>query len=406
MNIGLLVCIRGAGERLRPAIERQKRRHPLREIVMSKLRVFAPLTQIPLYLSKEIRFFLPSYPIPNSKTAAVVHELYAAGISRRMIWTPGPSENYTIINFARLLYRLPCALIFIFIVIRRAPSLDCINLQIILGRQVFRQFLHRHPLVMPIIISDVSPDLHMLWSAAAVAGRGALWWQDDYHHIEPLPYPVAAIAVLNQGAYEAVLHSSPLAVRVTRPSITLKPIRPIPDYPKVGIATSNFFIASIEQMKFLENIRQALGVAELYIRLHPNSKLVPADFTAHWITIAPYDESLEQFSLNIDIAVVGNSAVQLRLICEGVPVLHVPGLDPHGYDVYGYCRSGFIYGLEKIGAHILTEINLYYNAPELQVRLADYVSVRDTVKLAGLSQLNYCFYGDTRRQYRPKAFIL
>ena len=406
MNIGLLVCIRGAGERLRPAIERQKLRHPLKEIFMSKLRVLAPLTQIPLVLSKEIRFFLPSYPIPNSKAFAVVHELCAAGISRSMIWIPGPSEQYTVTSFTRLLFRLPRALFFLLIVVSRAPGLDCIDLQILLGREVFRHFLYRHPMVKPIIISDVSPGLHMLWSAATIAGCGALWWQDDYHHIESLPYPVVAAAVLNHGGYEAVLRSSPLAMIVSRPSVILKPIRPIPNHPRVGIATNNFIVASSEQRELLDQIRQAFGVAELYIRLHPNSKLVPADFPEHWITIAPVDESFEQFASKIDIVVVGNSAVQLRLICEGVPVLHISGLDPHGYDLYGYCKRGFTYGAEIIGNNILSDITTYFNNSESQVRLADYVGVSDNVKLEGLSQLNYCLYGAPRRPYRPKVLVL
>lgn len=391
MNIGIVSCLRGAGERLRPAIERQKLRHPHREIIMSKVRVLVPLARIPLSLSKEKRFYLDSWPHPNSKAADVVNELAAAGISRNMIWTPRASQNYTVSDVVRLLYRLPFTLIFLFIILRRVPRLDSIDLQIILGREVFRQLLHRYPMVKPIIISDVSPDLHMLWSAASVAGCGALWWQDDYHHIESLPYPVAAAAVLNQGGYEAVLYSCPSAVIVRRPSITLKPIRPIPDYPRVGIATNNLFVASKEQLDFLKEIRQALGVDMLYIRLHPNSKLVPLDILAQWITIASFDESLELFASKIDIAIVGNSAVQLKLVCEGLPVLHISGLDPLGFDLYGYCKMGITYGVQKnLGNNILSDITTFYNDSKLQVRLADYVGVRVDVKLEGLSKINCC----------------
>ena len=270
---------------------------------------------------------------------------------------------------------------------RRAPFLDCIDLQILLGREVFRHLLHRYPMVKPIIISDVSPDLHMLWSAATVAGCGALWWQDDFHHIHPLPYSVTTAAVLNQGGYEAVLNSSTSAMIVYRPKVTLKPFRPIPAHPKVGIAINNSFMATKEQRKYLEQIRQEFGVNGLYVRLHPNSKLLPADFPEHWITIAPFDESLEQFALNIDIAVVGNSAVQLRLVCEGVPVLHIPGLDDNGYDMYQYSLKGFTFGIENIGANILSDLSNFFNDPKLKVRLADYVGVRDDANLEGLSKL-------------------
>ena len=390
MNIRLLSCIRGAGERLRPAVEKQKSLHPHREIIMSKVRVLVPLAKIPLSLAKNIRFYLDSYPHPNSKAAAVVNELCAAVISRSMIWTPRPSQNYTVTSFLRLLYRLPYALIFLFIMVRRVPRLDSIDLQIILGREVFRQLLHRYPMVKPIIISDVSPDLHMLWSAASVAGCGALWWQDDYHHIESLSYPVAGAAVLNQGGYEAVLHSCPSAVIVRRPSIHLKPIRPIPEYPRVGIATNNLFVGSKEQRDLLKEIRQALGVKVLYVRLHPNSKLGSVDFSDPSITIAPFDESLEQFASKVDIAIVGNSAVQLKLVCEGLPVLHISGLDPLGFDMYGYCQRGIIYGAPHLANNILSDITTFFNDPELQVLVAEYVRVRGNVKLDGLSKINCC----------------
>lgn len=387
VNIGLLTCIRASRFWLRQAVEKQKLLHPHREIIMSKLRVLAPLAKIPLVLSKDIRFFLGSWPHPNSKAGAVFNEICASGISSSMIWIPGPSQNYTITSFLRLLYRLPFALIFLFIIKRRVPFLDCIDLQIMLGREVFRQLLHRYPMVKPIIISDVSPDLHMLWSAATVAGCGALWWQDDYHHIQTLPYPVIAAAVLNQGGYEAVLNSSPSAVIVHRPSIHLKPIRPIPDYPRVGIATNNLFVASKEQRDLLEEIRKALGVKVVYIRLHPNSKLGSVVFSDTSITIAPFDESLEQFASKIDIAIVGNSAVQLKLVCEGLPVLHISGLDPLGFDLYGYCQMGITYGTQNLDNNILSDITTFVNDPELQIRLADYVSLRADVGLAGLSKL-------------------
>lgn len=388
MNVGILSPIRRAGERLRPYIKRQKLLHPFREIVMNKLRIFAPLTQIPLVLSKEIRFFLPSYPTPNSKAAAVFYELCAAGISRSMIWIPGPSDHYTVTSFVRLLCRLPQALVFLFIVVRRAPCLDCIDLQIILGREFFRHFLHRHPMVSPIIISDVSPGLHMLWSAAMAAGFGAIWWQEDYHHIESLPYSIAAAAVLNQGGYEAVLHSSPSAVIVRRPSIPLNPIRQIPDYPRVGIATNNAFIASQNQKDLLRKICHVFCISEIYVRLHPNSKIVSTDFPEDWITIAPDVEPLKQFASKIDIAVVGNSAVQLRLLFEGVPVMHVPDLDPNGYDLYGYCQRGFIFGADNFDADLLPDISNYYNNPRLKATIADYVGVRVDICLEGLSGLS------------------
>ena len=387
MNVGILSCLRGAGERLRPAVKEQSLRHPQKEIVMRKLRVLAPLAQVPLFFPKTVRFYLPAFPFKNSKAAAVFNELTSAGISRSMIWTPGPSQHYTATDFARLLYRLPRALLFLFIMLRRAPLLDYIDLQIILGREVYRHLLLRYPLVKPIIISDVSPELHMLWSAATVAGAGALWWQDDYHHIEFLPYSVVAAAVLNQDGYDVVCQSSPAAMIVRRPSLRSKSIRLIPDKPRVGIATSNFFFASSEQLEFLYQIRQVLCVDVLYVRLHPNSTLTLADFPETWVTIAPVDESLEQFASKIDIAVVGNSAVQLKLVSEGVPVVHISGLDPQDYDSYGYCQREFVFGIQLIQDLRLFDLRKFYSEEISYVKLEEYVGIRDSKLVSDLACL-------------------
>lgn len=389
MDIWILSLIRGAREWLEPAIEEQRLRCPFREIFMSKLRVFAPLAEIPLFFPKGIRFYLPSSPRPNSKAAAVVDELCAAGISRSVIWSPAePSPYMLVTRYVRLFYRLPGALLFLFYILRRSSVLDCIDLRILLGREVFRQLLSRHQMVEPIIISDVGPDLRMLWSASSVVGGRALWWQDDHKLIAPLYYHVATAAVLNQDGYETVVRSSPSALIVHRPSVLLKLIRPIPDHPKVGIATNAFFIASKEQRFLLKQIRQSLHVPVLYIRLHPNSKLVSTDFPEPWLSIAPFDEPLKEFASKIDIAFVGNSAVQLSLVCEGVPVCHISALDPFGFDLYGYCQRGLIYGAQVLTDNIILDSINFFNDPELQVRIADYVRVRDDVNLEGLFRLN------------------
>ena len=389
MNIWILYLIRGAREWLEPVIEEQRLRHPFREIFMSKLRVFFPLAEIPLYFPKEIRFYLPAFPRENTKAAAVVNELCAAGISRSTIWTPaGPSPYMSVKRYLRLFYRLPGALLFLFYLVRRTSVLDWIDLRILLGREVFRQLLSRHPMVEPIIISDVGPDQRMLWSASSVVGGKALWWQDDHKLIAPLYYVVASAAVLNQDGYETVLRSSPSALIVHRPSVLLKPMRPIPYHPRVGIATNAFFIASKEQRQLLDHIRQLFKVSNLYVRLHPNTELVLTDFPEPWLSIAPFDEPLEEFASKVDIVIVGNSAVQLSLVCEGVPVCHVSGLDPQGFDDYGYLQRRFTYGAKILDTNTISDMTNFFNDPELQVRIADYVRVRDDVNLEGLSRLN------------------
>jgi hypothetical protein len=270
---------------------------------------------------------------------------------------------------------------------RRAPHLGLTELQIVVGHVTFRRLLRRHCAVVPIIISDTSPDLHMLWSAAVSQGCRVIYWQDDYHHLWKPAYPVTYAAVLNQGGYEAVRQGSQAALVFRRPSVSPKPMRTIPKNPRVGVATNAFFVASDEQRALLNGIRVALEVRVLELRPHPNSKLSSTDFPESWIKLAATEETIDQFAARLDLVVVGNSAVQLKLACEGVPVLHTSGLDPHGFDLYGYCENGFSFGTRDVRSITLEQVSRHYQNADLAARVRDYVSVREDADAIPLTAL-------------------
>jgi hypothetical protein len=262
-----------------------------------------------------------------------------------------------------------------------------IDAYIIIGRQVNRRLLFNNPEVKPIIISDVSPELHMLWSAAAVEGNRAIWWQDDYHHYTYFPYPALLAVVLNELALLNIRKKNERAEVFTRTQTPVQQMRQIPDNPLVGIATNGFFFATKKQMDLLKNLKDSLGVDVLYLRLHPNSKLNQDCFNRSWISVATKDEPLEEYARRLDLVFVGNSAVQLRLVCYGVPVVHVSGLDDYKYDLYGYCEMGVVYGCDDYKQVEKLNVNSYYASPQVNQRLVSYVSVVDT-KTRGLQCLN------------------
>jgi len=238
---------------------------------------------------------------------------------------------------------------------------------------------------MPIIISDVSPTLHMLWSAAVTEGNGAIWWQDDYHHSGPLPQPVVAAVILNQDGLKAVRGKSPEAFVVARDQTPVEQIRAIPTRPRVGVATNAFFLADVTQRRYLNDVLRALGASMLRIRLHPNSRLTAEDFPEPWIEVALPNELLDEFTRTVDFVIVGNSAVQLRLLCEGVPVVHIPGMDPHGFDSYGYVKRGFCFGIERVQSIDVVRIRAFYADPALKEKIRAYVSVSKDEYLGSLS---------------------
>jgi len=378
---GLLACLRGAEARLRPALAAARGRQPLRERLIQSFRRFAPLAFVPASLPDHVRYYLPSTVRPNSKTEAVVRELCEGGVPRQAIWTRADDRTRSI---GRVVRQLPFALMLVCNMRRRQRPLDNVQQQIVIGRELYRRLLRRHPKVVPVVISDVSPELHMLWSAAAVEGDRALWWQDDFHHCGPLTQSIGAAAVRNAGGYQAARRRSPGARIVRRPGTIVRNMRAIPEPFTAGLATNAFFTANDEQRALLLRLRNAIGASMLEVRLHPNSRLREADFPESWLTIAPRDEPLSSFAERIDLCIVGNSAVQLQLACLGVPVAHVSGLDPHGFDLYGYCRDGLIYGADNV---TVPELEGYYSDPARQRLIADRVGWGDIAVPEGLGAL-------------------
>lgn len=361
MNTSLLSCLRGADERLRRSLREEKRRRPLRFQLVRPFRVFSALTVMPLLWPRSAVFYLPSYPRPNTKYAAVFNELVNAGVPRSAFWYPPEAGNAPWSRLVRVLVRLPWALLFLLNLRRRVRRLDMVDVAVVLGRESFRRTLRKRHSVMPVIISDVGPTLHMLWSAAATEGNRAIWWQDDFHHQARLPYGIRAAAVLNEPGFAVAKMAGTTQLIARRPTPEPLPVREIPWNPKVGLATNARFGADAAQIQRLADIASYLTTECLHLRLHPNSTLNAADLMNLPVQLAPSTEPMDSFASRIDLAVVGNSASQLWLVRHGVPVVHIAGLDARGYDLYGYVARGFVYGCQDLSQLSLAAVRSFYS---------------------------------------------
>ena len=79
--------------------------------------------------------------------------------------------------------------------------------------------------------------------------------------------------------------------------------------------------------------------------------------------------------------------MQLKLLCQGLPVIHIVGLDNQGFDNYKLCQNGFCFGLCNINSINLNEVQKFYSNPYIPERLFEYVNIKDTNRYRPLSDL-------------------
>lgn len=391
MNSNVLTCLRAAGVRSRPAHSAARRRNRLRWLLFSPIRILQPLITFPLSSLQGKRFYVPGEPRPNSKTAAVVDELKEAGVPQHLIVHGHSRDGTFLVKAVRFCLRLPWALGFLLQISRRCQSLDGIDRQTLVNYALARRWLQNRRGLMPIIISDVSPSLHALWAACAAEGNRAIWWQDDFHFHTALPYPIKAAAVLNEPGLATVRKSGTAQIIARRPIKPPLPIRPIPNEPVVGVATQANFEVNEYQVSLLKRLAALLDVSILHLRLHPRRQSQRFDFRDAPVQLASPDETMEQFASRIDLAVVGNSGAQLWLIRNGVPVIHVAGLDHREYDRYGYVERGFVYGLKTFTNDLVEGVRRFYgNTSDVDAKLRSYTIVslsEDVFELSRMSSL-------------------
>ncbi len=335
--------------------------------------MLSPLLRIPVRVPDDARVFIPGERYPNSKNDAVVRELEAAGLHPEEVVVRGRRGLSRARLGLRFTLHLPRACSVVMALITRGRHLSLVEAELVVTYVLFRQLLADTPALVPVVLSDTSPDRTALWAAAESLEREVIYWQDDYHHDFPLPFAATWAAVLNPTGRQAVQSTSKAQV-FSRPPRPRQPFRLGAAADTVGIAVNASFKGTPPQMQKLSTVMAALGVEEVHLRLHPTSKLTAADLSAPWLVLAPRDERLEDFASRISVAVVGSSAVQIWLACAGCAVVHVPGLDAQPWDLYGYVRQGVIYGVEDLRDLSLERMTAHYSSEAVNAWLDEYTS--------------------------------
>jgi hypothetical protein len=177
----LLIAMRHSKIRLLRAIVNRKKQKPQREIILQFLRIFAVFKEIPKRRLRNKRFSIDAVPKPFSKAFAVVKEFNEAGIQTNKIHTPSKNKQLIVVG-PRVVFYFIMTLPVLFRLLKPKTKLDLVNKNVVFGYAAYKCFLKRNKIIMPIIISDITPHSHILWAAAVALNREALWWQDDYHH--------------------------------------------------------------------------------------------------------------------------------------------------------------------------------------------------------------------------------
>ncbi|MBB3985155.1 hypothetical protein GGQ68_001484 [Sagittula marina] len=295
---------------------------------------------------------------PQSKAAGIVSTLEQAGLPREAIAQPGRLSA-----FRRLGIKCRAvALAFRAEPWRRRLQVNDLVL-------VVASLLHAERFsglsTMTVHIGDRSPRRIALATGAALAGRPTLYWQNGFHDtaIPDLGYQEAAIFNAEAEAALAGRATRLWAIESGRTADLRVPAR----IERLGVATNAFVGTEIDTMR--SRIDQLFPNARVALRLHPRVSSFDAGRVPDW-DVRPRAESLGDFAMGCDVVICGNTAAQIEILKAGTPVIHSAGLDPHGFDLYGYAARGISFGLEHWSeGDVLKDLTRFYRADGWNQRL-------------------------------------
>jgi len=339
---------------------------------------------MPVHIRRMSGFYVRSNGLPTSKGAITREELAASSIRPELLNPPVSGGLWPRVRKAlRLAARIPIALPLVVKLTRRTGHSRA-DIGIIAATILHQRFLTRNPGLLPIINSDLSPGQVMLACAAQAIGRPTVWWQDDFHYTDSVPFRVSAGVVLNRNGLRALQARNPDAtvlrrnIRKTNPAYGAPLAMRVPtDVKHAGVAVNGLFSGAPAELETLSRIRRAISVNWLELRLHPTANM-KFESLPEGIRISPQHESVQEFSSRMDIVFSGNSAIQYKLVMAGTPVIHVSGLDGLEFDLYEYVDNGLVFGSTDIDQTILERARAFYRG----------IRFRETIQANEAEQFN------------------
>ena len=319
------------------------------------------LAHVPVLIPRAARFLLDSYGHASSKSGIAADELLGAGAQVSMILPKRRGRALQrLCRALRRVVHLPRAFALDAYLRRRMPHLADRDAAVIIARDAFGRLFRRHPRLVGIVISDISPLRAVIASGAASAGARVMWWQDDYHHTSPPRLGFTDAAVLNAAGAEAFAAVSPTGTIYTRSSSIARTVV-LPDGPlRVGAAVNGFFTGSPTELRVLHGAMRAFCADEIELRLHPRSRLDASQLGQRWVRVGSVSEPLEAFLERVDVVICGNTAAQLRIVASGKAVVHCAGLDPQGFDTYALGQRGIVYAVREPDEDESARVRAFY----------------------------------------------
>lgn len=353
MNYELLKLIQMTRERFKE----DRIRFP--KMKKNPLSVVRYVANVPLLRTNK-EFVFDSIGSPGSKSHKVFNEIpEVLGCEKTQFKVLNEkSPLLYFIRLSRVISRVPCILT-VYYKLKKKKYLDDDDIAVILGFIFFKRFFDRNPNVKPIVYSDVNPSLCIL--CAASNKNGYIWWQEDFHHNQVPPFKPVVLILLTDTAKNNILKAGirgNILMQNQRKFIQIENELAQKEL-RVTFSVNGFFSANKKEIEVIEKIMDTLNVKSVSIRLHPTSKLDQSVFPS-FITVLPASQSIESYACEWDLFIVGNSAIQLKILLLGKHVLHVPGLDTKGYDLYEYCKNNVVIGTENFDENLVEEINKFY----------------------------------------------
>lgn len=309
------------------------------------------------------RLALVDCPVPNSKARMILDALIDGGCPEEAISTPRPmarKERHTLrLRAFAMLWKMKPA--------RRRLNSDDLSL-------CLASFLHTEMLegsdATVIHIGDRSERRIAMTAGAALAGRPSVYWQTAYHDTTFPPLGYTHAAVMNKTGEDRALgyNIEPLRQALKKPRAVSAPS----SSQRIGIAMNAF--AGPEVAELCRSVLSAFPSATLELRTHPRIASPNLGDLPKEANIRPRGEALSAFCDACDIVLCGNSAVQIEMLLLGVLVIHIPGLDDHGFDLYRYVAEGVTYGTTDLDRHSVDAAIQFYAAAEWPDRLLQHVS--------------------------------
>jgi hypothetical protein len=183
-------------------------------------------------------------------------------------------------------------------------------------------------------------------------------WQCDYLDFKRFPVRPEVSAVLNPKGIELARHKPNSPAVLWREASEPEPVVVDPNPEFVGVLLNAF--AGQKELETLRDVHVTLGIP-MEIRLHPRSKLTACKLL-EGLSMAPTNESLQDFSERMPLIICSNTSAQLKVLCKGTPVVQVPGLDSLPFDHHGYVARGIILGVREIADLDLANVKEFYES--------------------------------------------